>query len=277
MAHDPKAKRPREAVCQGCGHDNRDGKIVEYDDGNRYCWACGHLEIAKGNEGKLHERREYEYVPQAFKAIPQSVINQYLEPWYTDFDKRSLLHHYLVRLSNKMELEGFMTQIMRTLPLGVDPVSGRTSFLFRDINQNWRYVKSVQYLPNGKRDKDNFPYAPYRSKEGFRPCLYGEHLLKDWKGAVNLVESEKTAHIAMMRFPNQLWLATAGSNGLTYEKAEPLRGRVVYKYVDCDEAGRKIDRDRKVLSYFNAVLKVKDVAPDRNDGTDIADLILEQL
>jgi len=64
-------------------------------------------------------------------------------------------------------------------------------------------------------------------------CLFGEHLLSQRPEAhVCLVESEKTALVMAAHQPNHLWLATAGSSGLSPEKVECLRGRRVTLFPD---------------------------------------------
>jgi hypothetical protein len=263
--YDPKAKRPRDLVCAGCGKGNRDQKLVQFSDGNVKCWSCGHLEVKAENRVDIKTAKEFKFTPEIWKAIPNSVIQPYLY-------NQNMLGNFL---RQKFGYKANAT--LQRYFCGTDKTSNRTAFIFKDIHQNYRSIKSVQYLPNGKRDKTKFPYVPYRKADGFSQCLFGEHLLKDYTGIVNLVESEKTAIIAAIKFPDHLWLATGGSNGLSYDKAQHLRGRIVYKYVDCDKAGRSVDRDTKVLAYFNASLQVKDLAPEREDGTDIADLILEKL
>ena len=49
---------------------------------------------------------------------------------------------------------------------------------------------------------------------------------------VCLVESEKTALVMAACQPKHLWLATAGSGGLSLEKTECLRGRRVTLFPD---------------------------------------------
>lgn len=262
-----KITRPRDLDCPSCGSNNRDGKVCLFPDGNIYCHSCGVTTISKDNKNK--KPKPFEFIPQQYKSIPQVVVDTYdneccnLEGFLFDnFDNNDV-----IRASNEYNL-------------GRDPKTGRTAFIFQDIYQKYRYIKCVNYnRADGKRNKeDKFPFfAPYNSKGGFKACLFGEHLLKDHKGAVELVESEKTAIIASIMYPNLTWLATGGSNGLTYEKAEHLRGRLVRKWVDCDPAGRRVDKDRKVLRYFNADLVIKDVDPSRNDKADLADIILENL
>ena len=256
-------KRPKDLVCPNCQKENHDRKLVLFEDGNIFCNSCGVTTFSPQSRENFKPKK-FEFDPKIYKGIDINVIKRYFTYGATH------LHNFIFKtFDNEI---GFNHH-----GLGRDPRSGRTAFLYQDIYQRYRYVKCVQYMPNGKRDKNSNPFAPYTSSQGYKACLYGEHLLKDHKGSVCLVESEKTSIIASIQYPNQVWLATGGSNGLTYDKAQHLRGRTVYKYVDCDEAGRNVKNDRKKLDYFNANLVVKDVAPEREDGSDIADLILEQL
>ena len=262
-----KFRRPRDLDCPACGGNNRDGKVVIFEDGNIYCHSCGETTISKENKGKRTSKK-FEFVPEKYKSIPKMVVDQY-------FKEACILEKFLYK-------KFYTTQVMNSVEkynLGRDPKTGRTAFIYQDIEQDYRYIKLVQYRPDGKRDKDQKYafYAPYSSKQGFKPPLFGEQLLNGYAGPVNLVESEKTAIIADIYFQEHVWLATGGSNGLTYDKAQHLKDRIVYRYVDCDEAGRKIDRDRKILSYFNAKMIVKDIDKSREDGADIADLILETI
>lgn len=261
-----KILRPRDLECPSCGGNNRDGKVCLFPDGNIFCHSCGSTTISPENANK--PTAEFEFIPEVYKDVPSMVIQQY-------FKGKSTLEEFLYS-------KFYTTDVMKSLTLyelGCGTRGNMTAFIYKDIDQRYRYVKLVQYLPNGKRDKDqHFPfYSVYKSTDGFKACLFGEHLLKGHSGSVNLVESEKTAIIANIKYPNQLWLASGGSHGLTYDKAQHLRGRRVYKYVDCDVAGRNVDQDRKRLNYFNAELIIKDIDPSRNDGADLADLILEQI
>lgn len=64
-------------------------------------------------------------------------------------------------------------------------------------------------------------------------CLFGQHLLSQRPNAhLCIVESEKTALIMAAHQPEYLWLATAGSGGLTPEKVQCLQGRRVTLFPD---------------------------------------------
>ena len=64
-------------------------------------------------------------------------------------------------------------------------------------------------------------------------CLFGQHLLSKRPDAhVCLVESEKTALVMAACQPQHIWLATAGSGGLSTEKMACLKGRKVTLFPD---------------------------------------------
>ena len=71
-------------------------------------------------------------------------------------------------------------------------------------------------------------------------------------------------------------IAVPGVDGWRRAWAQLLAGREVTVIMDCDEQGRAaagaIESD---LSSFGAV-RVLDLAPDRNDGYDLADWLLER-
>lgn len=102
-----------------------------------------------------------------------------------------------------------------------------------------RTGKVMKYRANGHRDKsDTFPvtwaHKHRRLKDKFqgeelKQCLFGEHLLAKYPDKpVALVESEKTAVILSRIYPDHLWLATGGSQGIkSDERLAPLHGRKV--------------------------------------------------
>lgn len=104
-------------------------------------------------------------------------------------------------------------------------------------------------------------------------CFFGQHLLSDYPDKqVCLVESEKTALIMAARFPDYLWLATCGSNGLNTEKLECLRGRRFTLFPDsgCFEKWQAIMLQTEGLQYT-----IDDSLEVYPPNTDLADVILQ--
>lgn len=121
----------------------------------------------------------------------------------------------------------------------IDGIDGKVIWWQIDRDGVTRTGKVMKYLANGHRDKsDNYPitWAHKHAKlkhnfkgEELKQCLFGEHLLAKYPDKpVVLVESEKTAVILSRIYPNYLWLATGGSQGIkSVERITPLIGRKV--------------------------------------------------
>lgn len=114
----------------------------------------------------------------------------------------------------------------------------RTVFWQIDINGNVRAGKSIPYLTNGHRDKnDPFPanwlhkspaWRLWHKGEELQQCYFGEHLLKNDPRPVAIVESEKTAAVLSEYSTKYIWLASGGSQGIKNEdKNKVLKGRDV--------------------------------------------------
>ena len=122
-----------------------------------------------------------------------------------------------------------------TWTLGLDP-DGGVLFWYRDYEGTIWNAKKVRYGLDGfHRDKSRYPFMIY----GGNPVpLFGEnHLRSQPWSRVCLVESEKTAIIMSAQYPECVWLATGGSQGLTEERAKHLKGRDVDIIMDNDDAG----------------------------------------
>ena len=103
-------------------------------------------------------------------------------------------------------------------------------------------------------------------------CLFGEHLLPQRPQAhVCLVESEKTALIMAAMRPDELWLATCGSNGLTTERTACLRGRRVTIFPDSG----CFDKWSRQMSFTTGIdYNVSPRLESYASNTDLADLVL---
>lgn len=119
-------------------------------------------------------------------------------------------------------------------------------------------------------------------------CNFGDHLLQERPTAeVALVESEKTALIAALTYPDKIWIAVGSKNNLTLERCKPYIGRTITIFPDRDgyndklrADGHGIDRGWRAIAreLVAAGLTVRiDTTTERHEGgekDDIADLIL---
>ena len=169
----------------------------------------------------------------------------------------------------------------------------------------------IKYKEDGHRDKnfDSFslskklitnPPTPPQKKLGenfienggaaeheykFLLCLFGEHLLDpEKKKIVCVVESEKSAAIASFFYPQYDWVACGSNNGLTLAKLAVLKGREVWWLCDADKAGRmqvieNVVRPSSVRHLIEEIdrFSVVDLFPEKNDGYDIGDAIVDGL
>ena len=106
-----------------------------------------------------------------------------------------------------------------------------TCFWYIDKEGQICHDKNIKYLDNGHRDKERGAWRRFKNQYGyFSRCYFGEHLIKgkDYK-KVYLLESEKSALIMALKFPQHLFLATGGKNSL-----------------------REVDEDWKLLPDYDA-------------------------
>lgn len=184
-----------------------------------------------------------------------------------------------------------------------------TVYIFRNAEGVICNLKWFKYNTDGHRDKnfDSFslkqpkpssskdnPPAPPNTKETlpekkYQMCLFGEHLLDpERKKIVCVVESEKSAAIASFFYSQFDWVACGSNSGLTDgkegrpDKISVLKGRTVYWLCDADKAGRmsvvdeviKPSSVRHLIEHIES-FSVVDLFPDRHDGYDIGDAIVD--
>jgi hypothetical protein len=112
-------------------------------------------------------------------------------------------------------------------------------------------------------------------------CLYGEHLLEqEPKKSVAIVESEKTAVIASVNFPEFVWLACGGLGNLNLLKnCQALQGRDVLLVPDLKGYNKWVKKANELKSILQ--VRVSDVLEriatdvEREAGLDLADYLLE--
>ena len=165
--------------------------------------------------------------------IPTEIMRQYES---TD----SVLIDYLKSIIPVSDVE----KVCQMYHIGATK-EGWTVFNQIDASGRVRYMKKMEYLCNGHRNKDNkFGALGMHSefkKSGllaedwdYTQCLFGEHLLTGNNKVVGLVESEKSAIICAMLCPELVWVATGGEQGLSQQRLSALKGRSVVVYADVD-------------------------------------------
>ena len=163
---------------------------------------------------------------------------------------------------------------------------GRT--VFPNLDQEGRCVGGavIPYLVNGHRDKSRGTsniHAELRRKDKTLPpqadqVLFGSHLLRLYPSAsVGIVESQKSAVILSVIYPNLIWLATAGMTNFNERLLAPIYDRNVVAYPDVN--GVQVWTQRaKDLPFKN--IRISDwwryAQDDKEDITDVVIRAIQQ-
>jgi hypothetical protein len=167
---------------------------------------------------------------------------------------------------------------------------GSTIFWQVDSMGKIRAGKIMLYnATKGKRIKKPFDHINWVHKAAkltdfnLKQCLFGEHLLNTDKGkTVAIVESEKTAIVSSIYFPNYIWLSVGQLNGLSFEKFKPLSGRNVILFPDANGFEKWTSKAKALITeYPNTLIIVSDILEinvsdeEKQEGFDIADYLLQ--
>lgn len=189
-----------------------------------------------------------------------------------NYDRNSFIS-YLVKLFNvKITSELILKYFIGTR-------NKSTIFWQIDFFGNIRTGKIMAYDPiNGRRIRYvNWVHQDFQNFD-LKQCLFGEHLLRNNRKRVAVVESEKTAIIASAYLPEYIWLASGGKNGISEEKFKVLKDRNVTFIPDIDCFEEWID---KIFSFqkdfdFKFWNELVEIATDSEieQGLDLADYLI---
>jgi hypothetical protein len=112
-------------------------------------------------------------------------------------------------------------------------------------------------------------------------CFFGEHLLtisENTSKPIAIVEAAATAIVASIYFPEYIWLACLGKNGLTADKFKVLKGRTVVLFPDAnvfDYWSEKALEFSHIANVEVSSIVERIATPDeRKDGLDLRDFLL---
>ncbi len=244
------SKRDYKLITPCCGRNNSDGKFINYKNLSSnygYCHSCGKASlpptIYTDENGNEYVWNELENKFQTYMTLPkkstiitpkitvQKFINESIIWKYFKVNPENNLLQYLRKTYGDAKTE----DAKETYALGTSYDRG---IIFWSINSNLKVQKAkiAYYDTNGKRTH-KFK-VPYKNEDGYFNCLFGEHLIYDkikTKKTIVLTESEKTAIIGYILFPQYIWVAYGGINGLTENKISSLIGHNVLIVPDMSE------------------------------------------
>lgn len=144
-----------------------------------------------------------------------------------------------------------------------------------------RTGKIIQYNKiTGRKVKVNWMHSVLGLNNfHLKQCLFGLHLLPtDVQKPIGIVESEKTAVIASIAFPQFIWMATGGLLNLKKEMISPLAGRKITLFPDAGCLSIWRDKIKELGKNMDIHIseKLERQASDRekSEGYDLADYII---
>ncbi len=292
--------------CPECGAKRA---FAEYDDGSGgYCHSCGKTVMYNSTKKQGKQMKKQQEKSQLLQTITleqfnelrscdDSNFNEYFGELFGDAFNKHCNDNYFLRADDY----------------------GATIFTFIDSQGFIRNLKSMAYKQDGHRDKVGFVlkikekettipvFYGYRyAKKGkydmikstsvkkhYSQCLFGEYYLNshnymivgdrtykyDDKTPVILLESEKSVLISSFHYPSVIFLATGGTNGLTEEKAEILKDRIVYIMFDNEEKAQlRAEKAKIVLTGIAKSVDIIDIFKNYKveEGYDLADILEQQ-
>jgi len=162
---------------------------------------------------------------------------------------------------------------------------GASIFWLVDTLGRIRSGKIMVYNPvTGKRVKHPQPLITWVHRAAkmkdfnLSSCLFGEHLLvSNPNKIVRLVESEKTAIVASIIYPEFLWLATGSLTNLSVRMCQVLAGRIVMLIPDCGAESQWNDKRLELSRLIKADFILDPIPGEHEKGYDLCDYILENL
>ncbi len=280
-------RSPKKYRCPACGRktfvrfvDQKTGELMPGD--------CGRCDREQGCKYFAKPAGKDDESWQAPPAPPPNPIS-YIQPDVFRASLSGYENNRFVTWLRSIFDEKQVQSIIETYLIGSSTYfDGAVVFWQVDAAGGIRSGKVMQYDQHtGKRVKKPKPMITWVHSamkiEDFnlRACFFGLHLLrKESSKPVALVESEKTACIASIYFPEMIWLATGGLQFLKADNFAPLASRRVILFPDlgaCEKWQAKADAisaaypesDITVSDYLERVA----TDDDRAAGFDLADYL----
>jgi len=282
-------KRYKDIITPCCNKNNKDGKFVSFKNHPKqygYCHSCGVTTWPEINQETYYNTQKNgntirENTSQN-RNTNKPIANKYIDIKEVKLSmERNTDNKLLTYLYAKYPFK----KVNDAINLYYVGSSRKGACVFWYINAYLLVQKSkhVWYKDNGKRT-DYFK-VPYQNEHGYKFCLFGEHLLNQNKKPIILVESEKSAIICHIEFPEYTWLAYSGINGLTEEKIKVLSDRKITIIPDISEnAFQAIEKKGKIFKQYNVNYSIVDLTYGLNDNQlkqeglyneDVADILLK--
>lgn len=276
------SNRYRVAPTCPCGKSNRDGKFSPIildgvpSPAFGHCHSCGNSFFPNVPNQANSTVAVFSPAPKKqLRSIPADLVQQTLR----SYDK----NNFALWLQTKYPTTA--DYLLQHFSIGTTKAGG-TLFWYQDKDGQYRKPKRIYYKPDGHRVKaseDEAKSKPsplmFTNQEGYEYCLFGEFQLATYPATakVVMVESEKSAIIGHVHFPDFIWVATGGAVSLKKEKAAVLQGRRVMIIPDMHQTGREgALRMQTILKEIGCQTRILEMDKHREDGDDIADILVRR-
>lgn len=222
--------------------------------------------------------------------------SNYIDPSYVPFDyvvnSFSRENNFFRFLRNECHVSEVDLERLQCRYLVGSTRNGSTIYWQLDFNGNVRTGKIMQYDDKtGHRVKDAYSVDWVHSKLmrmdkltanfTLSQCLFGEHQLHsdNINNVVAIVESEKSALLGSLVYPEYTWLATGGKCNLTPCKTSALVNRTVilfpdvYAYDEWKERARHLFLPKRVI--VSDLLQRMATSEEREKKIDIGDWLID--
>lgn len=215
-------------------------------------------------------------IKTSISYIPLPVVYSHLKGV-----KQSYFYQYLV---SKFDRE-IVNRVVQDYLIGTSLRFGGRSTVFFQLDPlgKCRTGKIMQYDRNtGKRIKK--PYSQiswiHSCMEDYilAQCLYGLHLLRSDRfeeKVIGITESEKSAIIMAIVYPQMIWMAVGGISNLKKEKLMPLVGRKICLFPDIGAYDKWCYKAEELSEIIPDIIvsDLLEVQAKRRKGADLIDFL----
>jgi len=224
----------------------------------------------------------YEYIAPE-PVIPSYIEKEILQKTLTKYEINPLIT-YLYNHYNKDEVR----TTFKKYQVGTsNQFNNSTVFWQMDHTGNIRSGKIMAYdITTGKRQKNKDGKALIHwvhsvlkiPNYNLKQCLFGLHLLNNNVKQVAIVESEKTAIIMSIEFPNYTWMSAGSLQGFKYEYLAPLKGTAIIGFPD--KGGyAQWQKTAEKLNEKGFEIEVSKLLENKeyDDGWDLVDVLNDEI
>ena len=232
-----------------------------------------------------------------------TVLNHSTYEFFPSFHRNDLVEISMKNDNNFLKYLRFLVgitkakEVQEKYKIGTLPeFNNGTIFWQIDEQKKVRAGKIIQYFETGKRKKNiTWMHQFLKMKKeisdyNLSQCLFGLHLITEDKSSViALVESEKTACVMSVKFPDFLWLSCGAKGEFKLRKLETIKHRKIIAYPDCEiqkngtttyqEWKKKATEFNKLgfEIYVSDLLEKEASLQQKRQGIDIVDFFMQEV